>query len=331
MVKLSGPKRLVVFASVREPRLPPHLFLMDTETGRVHQYDDPAINPAHDALAWSPDGRWFAFANRKPDETGAQIYGIEAFGEQAWPITEMEAHNLYLSPAGDAVAFLSDKGELYLVDLAENQARPLMANWNVEESRVEGLPSWSPEGGSIVFASEHHNQEARQFEYTLYRVNLQDGSIQKLVETGNFPPPYPAFSPDGRWIAYNSKRAGDSEIYIMAADGSQGRRLTFQPGEDFIPVWSPDGTRIAFLSEYNRQRNIHIVEVETGRVYPLTTGDRVIWYVAWSSDGRKLIYESYPPSGDGSFGELYTINADGGDERRLTFNNYQEIYPAWQP
>lgn len=330
-IKHSAPNRSVVFATVREPRLLPRLFLMDTETGRIHQYDDPVISPQLCCLSWSPNGRWFAFTNRPPDTTGTQIYQIKALGRQPLAVTEMRAHNPSWSPTGDAIAFLSDKGELYLVNLVDNQVRPLTPDWSANSSHVEGWPSWSPDGSSIVFDSQFHNEATKQFEYTIYKVNVHDGSIEKLLESGDFPSPNPVFSPDGKWIAYNSKQEGDSEIYIMAADGSQQRRLTFQPAEDFIPVWSPDGTKIAFLSEADRQRNIQIVELETGEVYPLTTGSRVIWYVGWSGDGQKLIYESYPPSGNGSFGELYTINTDGSDVRRLTFNNYQEIFPAWQP
>ena len=58
----------------------------------------------------------------------------------------------------------------------------------------------------------------------------------------------PAWSPDGRKIAFVSDRDGNSEIYVMNADGSGQRRLTRNPAYDADPAWSPDGRTIAFVT-----------------------------------------------------------------------------------
>ena len=58
----------------------------------------------------------------------------------------------------------------------------------------------------------------------------------------------PAWSPNGRRIAFASLRDGNSEVYVMNADGSRQRNLTRNPAEDFFPAWSPNGRRIAFAS-----------------------------------------------------------------------------------
>ena len=60
----------------------------------------------------------------------------------------------------------------------------------------------------------------------------------------------PAWSPDGRRIAFASGRDGNFEIYVINADGSRQRRLTRNTGRDVGPVWSPDGRRIAFESNW---------------------------------------------------------------------------------
>ena len=58
----------------------------------------------------------------------------------------------------------------------------------------------------------------------------------------------PAWSPDGRRIAFHSKRDGNPEIYVMNADGSGVTRLTYNGARDLVTAWSPDGRRIAFYS-----------------------------------------------------------------------------------
>ena len=71
----------------------------------------------------------------------------------------------------------------------------------------------------------------------------------------------PAWSPDGRRIAFASDRDGGSNIYVMNADGSGVARLTDSSAGDYGPAWSPDGRRIAFASERDGDaRNIYMVE-----------------------------------------------------------------------
>src|SRR5688572_8220220 len=56
----------------------------------------------------------------------------------------------------------------------------------------------------------------------------------------------PSWSPDGRSIAFVSRRSGDEEIYVARADGSRALRLTLLPGPDLSPAWSPDGKQLTW-------------------------------------------------------------------------------------
>jgi Tol biopolymer transport system component len=72
----------------------------------------------------------------------------------------------------------------------------------------------------------------------------------------------PAWSPDGRKLAFVSRRDGNSEIYVMNSDGSAQENLTRQPANDSHPSWSPDGRKIAFVSRRDGNSEIYVMNAD---------------------------------------------------------------------
>lgn len=73
-----------------------------------------------------------------------------------------------------------------------------------------------------------------------------DGSGQRRLTKNSALDADPTWAPDGQRIAFESKRDGNSKIYVVDADGGDQRRLTRNGGDGGDPAWSPDGRRIAF-------------------------------------------------------------------------------------
>ena len=92
---------------------------------------------------------------------------------------------------------------------------------------------------------------ATEVRVQLYVMNA-NGSGQRWLTLSAAGPP--AWSPDGRKIAFVSDRDGNGEIYVMNADGSAQRKLTRNAAPDGGPAWSPDGRRIAFHSSAHRRQ-----------------------------------------------------------------------------
>ena len=135
-------------------------------------------------------------------------------------------------------------------------------------------------------------------------------------------------------IAFTSGRDGNSEIYVMDADGKNQRRLTNHPATDFNPSWSPDGKKIAF-SSYRNGGNIQIFVMDSDGQNPIRlTGGVNDWNPAWSPDGQKIAFDGF---GDEEFDgeawnlEIYVMDSDGKNRKRLTDSPKSNLNPSWSP
>jgi Tol biopolymer transport system component len=104
-------------------------------------------------------------------------------------------------------------------------------------------PQFSPDGKKIVFSS------ARSGNYEIWICDHEGRNPIQLTSFGGFAVGSPRWSPDSRWIAFDSPtKAGNDDIYVIGADGGQSRRLTSGPSNNVRPSWSHDGRWIYFGS-----------------------------------------------------------------------------------
>lgn len=128
-------------------------------------------------------------------------------------------------------------------------------------------------------------------------------------------------------IAFSSDRSGDFEIYTMATDGSNPKRLTYRPGDDIHPVWSPDGEKIIFASDYQGDFDIWSMQSDGTDLQLLTIDMANDKAPAISAQGDRIAFHSYR---DGNW-EIYVMNIDGSSKQNITNSALTETYPFWAP
>jgi Tol biopolymer transport system component len=145
-----------------------------------------------------------------------------------------------------------------------------------------------------------------------------DGSQQTRLTDAPGLDMMPAWSPDGKRLAFVSSRDGNWEIYVMNADGSAQTRLTTDPHADAFPAWSPDGTRIAYTADYveNGSGTIAVMNADGSGQTRLVSGAAP----SWSPDSKQIVFEAGH--------DLFVMNVDGSGEHRLAAHAYE---PAWSP
>jgi Tol biopolymer transport system component len=134
----------------------------------------------------------------------------------------------------------------------------------------------------------------------------------------------PAWSPDGRKIAFMSDRAGkEFNLYWMNADGTGLEPLT--AGEtDWFPQFSPDGRTIAF----HRWNDVNLLDLDSRAVRRLTVDPDNGMYPSWSADGARLVFMSWR----GGPTAIYTMDADGSKQQALVrMTTGSAIDPRWSP
>src|SRR5215210_595139 len=133
----------------------------------------------------------------------------------------------------------------------------------------------------------------------IYVVSVTGGARHALTDAAE-QEYFPALSPNGRRIAYVRDAEPDPQLWLMNADGSGQRQLTFSPGEKLRPVWSRDGRRLAFMA-WNRSRCdedvLFCAFTDIWLVNANGTGERKLrgqaMQPAWSPDGRRLLFQDY--------------------------------------
>ncbi len=99
----------------------------------------------------------------------------------------------------------------------------------------------------------------------------------------------PAWSPDGKLIAYAKRTAGREHLFVANADGTEAHQITDGTADDEEPSWSPDGKRIVFCSAHGTdewtQANLFVVRPDGSRLVQLTEGDRLACHPTWARDG----------------------------------------------
>lgn len=157
----------------------------------------------------------------------------------------------------------------------------------------------------------------------IYRMNA-DGTALRFIATGG----KPSWSPDGRYIAFDSGFTGDPELFLVSVDGTELRNLTNSPdSQEYYASFSPDSSQIVFHSDRSGNFDIYVMNIDGSNVRALTNNPANDQWPSWSPDGEQIAFTSQR---DGNL-EIYVMDSDGSNVRRITENPAADLWVVWSP
>jgi dipeptidyl aminopeptidase/acylaminoacyl peptidase len=234
---------------------------------------------------FSPDGRYMSFLSSRQGGHGAQLWLLDRQGGEARRLTDLKTgiEEYEWSPDARRIAVIMSDAPAD-ADTANKQPKPYV---------MDKLRFKSDGGGYLGDTARAH----------LYVLDVATGKAD-ILTPGQYEESGPSWSPDGRSIAFESKRvegdpdrSANSDVFVVAAQpGSGVRRLTNFDGPDGCPcAWSPDGASLAFirggdprLSAYNQER-IAIVPASGGDAHFVATIDRPMSSPKFTADGKSIL------------------------------------------
>ncbi|MDJ0927282.1 MAG: Tol-Pal system beta propeller repeat protein TolB [Gammaproteobacteria bacterium] len=156
-----------------------------------------------------------------------------------------------------------------------------------------------------------------------------DGANARIMVESGAPLMSPAWSPDGRKLAYVSFENNNSEVYIQDLRSGARQRVSARPGVNSAPAWSPDGRKLALtLSKTSGNLDVYTLDLGSQVLTRLTRRNSIDTEATWSRDGRYVLFTSDRSGGP----QVYRVPADGsGAPERLSFEGNYNARPRMSP
>jgi tricorn protease len=226
--------------------------------------------------------------------------------------------------------------QLHLMDLKTEQVRKL--DIRIPSDRVKVRDEWilatsnnvgfglNPDGSRVLI-------EARG-EVLSVPADKEKGPSYNVTRTSASRERYPAWSPDGKWIAFLSDKTGEEELYLADVRGEKPWRQLTQTGTGYKlrPVWSPDSARILFSDKF---MNLNLVEVSSGK---LTVLDKAEYDDGWERWGiQDYIFSpcskwiAYTKKLESTNEAIFLYSMDAGKAVQVTDALFESWSPSWDP
>ena len=280
--------------------------------------------------AWVGDNAYFLSDQGQNMRLNIWVYNTKS--KVTSQITKFKDFDISFMSAGKQDIIFEAGGQLYLMNLNTQEYNPVKVNIisdlsaempkaiNVS-SRINNMTA-APEGKRVVF-------EARG---ELFNVPVSEGYVINMTQSSGAFDQSPAWSPDGKTIAYWSDLSGEYEIYLQDSDmSSKPKKLTDRKkGFGYALFWSPNSEKLAFIDETN---DISIIDIKSSKVtvagntnWTVGHGGRYGYSIAWSPDSKWITFTQGLENANNA---IFLYNLDNQKLQQATSGFYEDSNPIF--
>src|SRR5438876_1116756 len=267
------------------------VWIYDFKTGTTENLTN---NPAQDICPmWGPDNKIYFISDR---DGRMNLFSIDLASKETRQLTNFKEFDIKFPSIGkDAIVF-EQAGHIWRYDLGSGQAAsvPIQIREDfasgrsalVDASKHSQSVNLAPDGQRVIVVARGD----------LFSVPAQEGSARNLSKTSNAHERDAVWSPDGKWIAYNSDATGENELYVRSQDG-KGQPQQITSGADtyyYRPVWSPDSKKLLWSDRLQRLRYVDVASKTMTQVDQDKDGE--IQSYDWSPESQWIAWARPEPN-----------------------------------
>jgi tricorn protease len=306
------------------------LWVWDMERNEAHTV---AADPANDELPmWHGDTLYF-LSDRGP-ERRYNLWAYDLASEAVRQLTRFADDDVHYPGLGPQEIVFEAGGRLHLLDLASEETRAVDVKVVTDRGTLQPavrkaghLADWgmpSPSGKRVLVGARGE----------VFSLPAEHGPVLNLTASSGVAERYPAWSPDGEWLAWFSDESGEYDLVVRPAEGPADARkvAALGPGFRYPPTWSPDSRRLAFIDQaqvlwvYDREKG-EVTRIDQQRW--ATHGALMAFRPAWSPDGRWLAWSK---DLDDPFAQAIALwDSRSGAVHQVTSGYYGDTSPAFDP
>jgi TolB protein len=251
-----------------------------------------------------------AFLSRTETETAVFVTRGDGSDTERVALIKGRGEALRWSPDGDQLLLDADGSgdfELQVIDAETGDVTVLAPS----PSSSEGGATWSPDGTQVAFFSD------RDGGFAGYVVDVASGQLARVTPAEATGVGDLAWSPDGTQLAFSASTGTESDVWLVAPDGTGARKISTEPGSR-QPVWSPDGTTLAISAQPLGEETpgIYTLDPATGDTTVVADTEYGDSAPVWTPDGAAIYFVAATPNDDADGGfadDIYRIDLDGDE------------------